>query len=380
MKEINKYIIKQLFIGFLMVTGVLIAIMLLTQSLRFIEMVLNKGLSISIFFKLIFFKMPSFFTVLAPISVFVSSVFTFNRLITDRELLVMKSAGLSHWQLAKPAFMFAGMVTGVCLFINIFINPVVETEFRALKWSIRNDFSHLALKEGEFTHLMPGLTAFVADASKTGELEDVLINDERIEGKKTTFTAENGKIIHTKEGPRIILVKGSRQEVKDDNSGQFSILSFDRYIIDFGKLDNKDKTRFRTEDERSLKELFTMSEEDGLRDRERKKFRVEGNKRLSQSFYSLLYSLIAVMFLICGAFSRRGQNLVVGYSIITMLVFQSLELAIYSLAKKNLIFIPLIYLNVTIPTIICFYVLVAKNNIFVSLYKKFERKIKDASK
>ena len=380
MKEINKYIVKQLFVGFLMVTGVLIAIMLLTQSLRFIEMVLNKGLSINIFFKLVLLKIPNFFTVLAPISVFVSSVFTYNRLITDRELLVMKSAGLSHWQLVKPAVIFACMITFISLIVGIFISPATDRDFKTLKWSIRNDFSHLMLKEGEFTHFMPGLTAFVSETQKTGELSDVLINDERIPGKKTTFTAENGKIIYTKEGPRIILVKGNRQEVKDDNSGQFSLLSFDRYIIDFGKLDNKNKDRYVDESERSLKELFFMGEKDKLNKKEIREYRVEGNKRLSQPFYNLLFALIATIFLICGSFSRRGQNLIVGYSILIMVILQSLELSIYSLAKKNLMFVPLIYINILVPTIICLYILTTKNNVFIAIYKKIEGRIKNASK
>ncbi len=372
MNEINKYIIKQIFIGFLMVTGVLIAILLLTQSLRLIEMVLNKGLSIGIFFKLLLLKIPRFVTVLAPISVFAASLFTYNRLITDRELLVMKAAGLSHWQLAKPACMFAVMVAFCCLILNVFVSPVAERDFKTLKWSIKNDFSHLMLKEGEFTHLMPHFTAFVSKATKTGELSDVLINDERSPKIKVTFTAENGKIIHTKEGPRIILINGSRQEIKEDGSGQFSILSFDRYIIDFGKIDNKGRKRFVDEDERPLNELFTMKEEDGLTPKLLREFRVEGHKRLTQPFYSLLFALFAVMFLICGSFNRRGQNKMVGYSIILMLIFQALELNIYSLTKSNLSLIPLIYINTTIPSAICLYYMISKNNIFIKLYKKIE--------
>ena len=89
----------------LLVTFSLMSILWLTQSLRFVELVTNKGLPLSLFIKMTSCLMPRLFALLSPISLFVAVLFVYNRMLSDRELVVMKSAGISPWQNAKPAFL-----------------------------------------------------------------------------------------------------------------------------------------------------------------------------------------------------------------------------------------------------------------------------------
>lgn len=82
------------------------SILWLTQSLRFVELVTNKGLPLSLFIKMTSCLMPRLFSLLSPISVFVAVLFVYNRMLSDRELVVMQSAGISPWQNARPAIYF----------------------------------------------------------------------------------------------------------------------------------------------------------------------------------------------------------------------------------------------------------------------------------
>lgn len=52
--------------------------------------------------------MPRLYIILSPIALFVAVLFVYNRMLSDRELVVMKSAGISPWQNAKPA-LFMGI-------------------------------------------------------------------------------------------------------------------------------------------------------------------------------------------------------------------------------------------------------------------------------
>ncbi len=74
MKKLNIYIARQIFIGFLLVTFSLMSILWLTQSLRFVELVTNKGLPLSLFIKMTSCLMPRLFALLSPISLFCSGV------------------------------------------------------------------------------------------------------------------------------------------------------------------------------------------------------------------------------------------------------------------------------------------------------------------
>src|SRR4028119_2155350 len=103
MPRLDLYIFRQLAGALLAVTVGLAALVWLTQSLRFIELVLDRGLSFLVFIELTGLLLPSFFAVILPITTFLVALFVYVRLSTDRELVVMRAAGLSQWRLARPA-------------------------------------------------------------------------------------------------------------------------------------------------------------------------------------------------------------------------------------------------------------------------------------
>jgi lipopolysaccharide export system permease protein len=61
---LDRYIFGQLFFALLAVTGGLAALIWLTQSLRFVELVVNRGLSIVVFIQLTALLIPSFVAVI----------------------------------------------------------------------------------------------------------------------------------------------------------------------------------------------------------------------------------------------------------------------------------------------------------------------------
>ena len=107
MLGINRYILRQLAVGMVLVTIGLTAILWLTQSLRFVELTVNKGASVGTFIKLTLLVMPNFLTIILPVALFTVTLFTYNKMISDRELVVLRAAGLSHWALARPAMILA---------------------------------------------------------------------------------------------------------------------------------------------------------------------------------------------------------------------------------------------------------------------------------
>ena len=97
------------------VTGGLAALIWLTQSLRFVELVVNHGLSLVVFLELTGLLIPSFVAVILPITSFVVVQFVYQRLAGDRELTVMRAAGLSPLALARPALAVAALAIGARL-------------------------------------------------------------------------------------------------------------------------------------------------------------------------------------------------------------------------------------------------------------------------
>ena len=355
MKKLNTYIAKQIFIGFALVSFSLMSIIWLTQSLRFVDLITNKGIAVSLFAKLTSLLMPRIFSILSPISLFAAVLFVYNRMLSDRELVVMKAAGISPWQNAKPAI-FVGLLMAVFNFYNLnTLIPAAESEFKELQWQVKNDVSHLMFREGEFTTLQNNLTVFISSHVKDGSIRGILINDERNPKTKSTVSAEMGRIIYTEKGPRIILVHGSRQEI-DRRTQQFTSITFDRYSVDFGAKETSNRKEAGVR-EKTLSELLFAADNPELSPKDVGRYVVEGNKRFTTPLLNVVFALMACTGLLVGNFNRRGQIKIVSLSVAAMIVIQALDLSFGNLASKHLAWLPAIYLNLLIPFGSCVYLL-----------------------
>ncbi len=359
MKKLNRYIIRQILVGFLLVTFSLMSIIWLTQSLRFVDLITNNGIPVSIFAKLTSLLMPRIFTILAPIAVFASVLFVYNRMLSDRELVVMKSAGISPMQCAVPAIIFGLLMSFFNLFVYNYGIPWSEKEFSELQWKVKNDVSHLMLREGEFTTLQNGLTVFITTHEKDGAVTGIMVNDERNPKSKVTISAEKGRVVYTNKGPKIIMVNGARQEI-DNQTKQFTSVSFARYSVDFGMQENTRKKEAGVR-EKSLEELLNARNNPSLDEKEANRYFVEGNRRLLNPFFNLVFAVLGCTGLLCGNFNRRGQTKIISISITAMIIILALDLSLTNIAVNNISLLSMIYANLILPFLCCIYLLLFYN-------------------
>ncbi len=356
MKKLGIYIIKQITVGFLLVCFSLMSIIWLSQSLRFLDLIASEGVSVGVFVQMTTLLMPRIFTILAPISLFASILFVYNRMLSDQELVVMKSAGISPWQLAKPAMLISLFLVTLNIYVMNIGIPKAEDAFNDLEWKIENNISHLMLREGEFTSLQPELTVFIASHDADGTVGGILINDERNPSVKSTISAEKGFVIQTEKGPRIILINGSRQEINKKNNN-FSAVSFEKYSVDFGLRETKAR-RKNSVRVRAFGELITALNNHSLPQTERYKWFIEGNKRITTPLLALVYALVACTGLLISNFNRRGQTKTIAVSLAGVILIQAVDLISGNLAAKNLSWLALMYANIIFPVITCLVLLI----------------------
>ncbi len=371
MRTLNIYIIKQIFAGLILVSAALLTIVWLTQSLRLIDMIVTKGLSGFLFIKLTLLLLPSFLVILMPIALFAVTLFVYNRMSLDRELIVMHACGLRPLQIATPAILVGLFLTFFAYFMTFQWVPQSVVDFKELQWTIRHDVSHIILQEGEFNEIGKGFTVYVRKRDSSGNMYGLLINDQR-DGSKVTIIAERGRMIQDLNSAKAIIENGSRQEI-DKKTGRFSVLYFDRYTMDFGEIgDDQSGSRIKDPRELTFSELLSAQRGENIETKNHNKLLIELNKRFILPLYNLCFALIAVTFLIRGNFSRRGQSERVFIAVLCMLLVQSASLGIENAATRNPYLIIFMYANVILPSLICFYILSASHP-FSRLIKYSER-------
>ena len=179
MQGITRYIMGQLFWAVLFVTLALTGVVWLSQSLRFVDLIVNRGLSFFTFLYLTVLLLPTFLAIILPIALFFAVMYTYHPLSIDSELVILRAAGLSQFALARPALFLGAAMMLVCYGITLFLIPLGFGAFKERQLLIRSNYSHILLQEGSFTKLVEGLTVFVRARQSNGEVQGILVHDSR---------------------------------------------------------------------------------------------------------------------------------------------------------------------------------------------------------
>ncbi len=203
MNGITRYLVGQLFVATLFITFAITGVVWLSQSLRFIDLIINRGLSVFTFLELTLLLLPTFLAVIVPLALFCAVMYTYHRLTVDSELVVLRATGLSQFDLARPALILASGVTAVCYGITLYLMPMGFREFKDRQSSIRSDYSHLLLQEGTLNTLSDGFTVYIRAREPSGEILGILVHDSRDPSAPVTWMAERGALVRSPDGPRL---------------------------------------------------------------------------------------------------------------------------------------------------------------------------------
>ena len=341
---------RQLFVALIAVTIGLVALIWLTQSLRLIELVVNRGLSVWVFLELTGLLIPNFIAVILPITTFVVVQFVYQRLAGDRELTVMRAAGLSSLRLSRPALLLTlGVVVG-CYTLNIWLVPVSYTSFREYQFEIRNRLAAFLLQEGVFTPISDDLTVYVRSRDRDGTLRGILVEDARQKNSRATILAETGRLVEGADGPRVVLHNGSREQI-DRATGRLNVLTFAENTIDLATTNKANETRYRDAAEMTTAELLDPPSSVFARDIG--KLKVEGHRRLTTPLTAASFAMVALLSVLSGSFQRHGNVLRPLMAVLSVVGLLAVGLAIGNLAARQTSLIPLIYVHATVPGLYC---------------------------
>ena len=228
----------------------------LAQSLRLIDLIVNRGLSVELFLYLALLILPRFLDIVLPIGVFIAVLFVFNRLSAESELVVMRAAGLGPAALARPVLILAGIAFVALMSLSAYFLPASNREFKDLQFEIRNRFVSSLMQEGAFTTISDKLTIYIRSRNERGEVAGLLINDSRDPQRPVTILAERGAFADTAHAARASSWSTATASNSTGRPRKLSVLTFDRYTLDLDSLRDAPVVRFREAQERFLGELF----------------------------------------------------------------------------------------------------------------------------
>jgi lipopolysaccharide export system permease protein len=340
MTGITRYLVRQIAVALILVAVALTATIWLSQSLRFIDTIINHGLPLDLSLWFLALMLPSLAALVLPIALFLAVTFVYYKLIMDSELVVLRASGLSHLALARPALIVGAVTMLACYLLTLYLLPASYRSFKDLQYTIRNSYAQVLLQAGVFTDLGTGLTLYVRARDPEGGLRGILVHDTRDAEKPVTYTAARGVLYAGATGPQIVMENGSYQEASA-RTGAVSILNFEKASIGLNDLMGAGEERYRDPQERFVNEL--LQPDPALPPEVRQRLIAEGHQRLASPLYTLAFAIAAVAVLLVGTSGPRGRWTRIAVALGIAAALQILSLALLSAATRTAAAVPAMY-------------------------------------
>lgn len=336
MKIIDRYILRELFIAFLLSISILLSAFFTQQMLMLSRIAADTGVSFLALIRFAPFIIPFFLVLAIPLSVLISSTVTFSRLATDSELTAMRSAGISVYRMLLPVIIFSIAAFLLTLLSSNILQPIAKKYIKLQSYEILKSQKNLGLEEGVFNNLF-NLLVYVQKIKGSGILEKVLIS-ERSRNESKIITAQRGSILNDPSTQNLFLkLEDGNIHFESGNRSNYQIATFSTYFIRL-------ETAKSIESIRLVKEVWGMSAEElnkRLEElkgegkwREFRKLMIEFHKKYSLPAAVLVLGILGVPVGIKSRFSRRFGGFIL--SIIIVLFYYIVDTGLEIIAVEGI--------------------------------------------
>ena len=317
MKIIDRYLFRELLAPFVLGIFIFTFVLLMSQILRLVELIVNKGVPVMTVVKLILFLLPSILVLTVPMSVFLTTILVFGRWSSDNELTAVKSGGIGVHRLSLPVLLFSVGTYALTSYLIIYALPAGNQAFRNKMFEIARTKASVGIQEKVFNDDFTGLIIYANEIPETEDpiMKGVIITDYRPEKRNPprepiTIVAEEGWLVIDEQSQRVLF--------RLRNGGMHSL---SRNLEKYQKID------FRIHDlQLNLSEemVDTMTIPKGLREMNLAELRakaaeyqaqgvksngpiVEIHKKFAIPFATLIFGYLGISM---GILFRRGEKLV----------------------------------------------------------------------
>src|SRR5215470_4934275 len=360
MRRLRFYVLRQMSLAASMTVAGLTLAIWLSQSLRLLDVIVNRGLSVGLALKFLMLLLPGLIALLLPVAVFIAVLFVYQRLNADSEMVIMRSSGIGDLKLAQPALLFGIAMSVISYGLTLYAVPDSMRDYHDIQDEVANNLASVLIEAGVFTDVQPGVTLFAHNRDRQGGLSGIIVDDSRDRQKRLLYTAERGAIMGGDNGPRAILQKGTYQET-DRKSGKVSVLYFDQTEVGLGGLlGHYSGQRPRQIEELYLGELFKGT---GATDASgRAKLIAEGHRRIAEPLYSIAMAMIAAAALISSGLPRQGQHRQMIAAVTGAGLFLVLSFVLRSATSRLPVLAPIVYFLPTSAIAICVWFLARRRS------------------
>lgn len=348
MRRLDRYIVVQLIAAFGFFALVFTGVVWLTQAVRLIDTVIATGQSAWVFLEFSTLVLPQVFVIVLPLSGIGAALYSLNKLYSDSELVVMMAAGLSPLALLRPVAIFGTLLAGAMALVVMVLVPLGGAALGDRTQAIRSDLANALIIEGQFLHPSPGLTVFITDTGRAGEMSGIFLNDQRDLLHPVTYSAERALLVRDGMEARLVMLDGVALAPATEG-GQMNTVLFDQFVFDLSSLIQPDGARVPRPSEYSITDLLFPTPRMLATERYgRSHYLAEAHYKLSLPLLAMIYPMVALVTLLAGGYRRSGFGRRVIVAVGVAVVLQMIAFLARARVQDTAALWPLMYLPIVL--------------------------------
>ena len=325
MKILRTYLLKELFWPFILSLSILIFIMLMGNLIKLFNLVINKGVSLTLVIKLILLLIPNILSYALPLAILSATLLTIGRLSADNEIIAIRASGINLYKLCFPIIVVGLVASLGSIPLNDRIRPNSLYASRKIVKQIGTKSPTAFIEAGTFIRTFQNYIIFIYGIHQN-KLTNIRIYQPQEKGPTRTIIADRGEFrpVPEKDIVKLTLFDGSSDEPNPRDPSTFYKLNFKTYHLTLDIASGTEHLQKKLKD-MSIRELRLQMQElskDNIEDIT--PIITEINKKLSFSFASLAFVLVGLPLAI---WTRRREKFVgIGLSIALFVAYYILFL------------------------------------------------------
>jgi lipopolysaccharide export system permease protein len=300
-----------------LVLGSILGLALIVRLLQFGDRFLSQSLTLLDIGRLLLYLSPTFLFLLIPLACMLSIFLTFLRMSTDRELIALKSGGISIYQVLPTSLLLCALCTAAGYWISLVgLGWGMENFYRSA-FELARSKTQVMFQPGVFNKDIPGMTVYAQRIEpKTGEMRSIFIQDRTRPDASAIIVASRGAIGSDARNFQMLFTLEDGRLYRE-HSDEVSVLGFEEYILklDLSKLLGLTERRISKPGEMTWARLREHTGEVRQNHGAFIAAVTEQHKRILLPFSSLILGLLALPLAFAFQGMRRHFGIVIALSI-----------------------------------------------------------------
>lgn len=231
MSLIDRYVIRQVVVPFVLGLFVFTFIFIVPQLVQYAEPLVEKGVPAGVVASLMVKLVPYGLSLTIPMSLLLALLIAFGRLSADREFVAMQACGVSLLRLLRPVGLISLAGWAATTWVLIVGVPSANQAFRQQVFDIAAQRAEGEVKSRVFFDQFRDIILYVRDVPPSGDTWNGIFAADLRPNRGTVLLARSGHVTIDQENERIemVLQDGTQHPVAGDN--HYDVGIFADYVI-----------------------------------------------------------------------------------------------------------------------------------------------------